>query len=78
MNLKLLHDIIARIKYMVGYEGSQKESIVKQGKSFILRNFEHYGPGDVRSVQEFLGHTGIDMTNESCNYIESCNECDLP
>jgi len=53
VNLKLSHVIIDWIKYMAGYEGSQKESIAKQGKSFILRNFEHYGPDDVRSVQEF-------------------------
>jgi hypothetical protein len=75
---KLSHVIIDRIKYMVGYVGSDKLSIAKQEKSFILTNFEHYGPGHVRSVQEFLDHTGIDMLNESCNYIEWCNECDLP
>jgi len=74
----LSHVIIDRIKYMVGYEGSDEASIAKQEKSFILTNLDHYGPGDIRSVQEFLDHTGIDMINESCNYIEWCNECDLP
>ena len=75
---RLSHVIIDRIKYMVGYEGSDEVSIAKQEKSFILTNLDHYGPGDIRSVQEFLDHTGIDMINESCNYIEWCNECDLP
>ena len=75
---RLSHVIIDRIKYMVGYEGSDEASIAKQEKSFILTNLDRYGPGDIRSVREFLDHAGIDMINETCNYIEWCNECDLP
>jgi hypothetical protein len=63
---------------MVGYDGSDTESIAKLGKSFILHNLEHYGPVDVRSVHEFLDHVGIDMKAETCSFIEWCNECGLP
>jgi hypothetical protein len=67
-----------RIKHMVGYEGSDAESLEKSGLGFVLRQFEHYGPGDVGTVREFLNHVDIDIEAEKCGWIDWCNDCTLP
>jgi hypothetical protein len=49
---------------MVGYEGSDAESLENSGYGFLLDRFEHYGPGNVRTVREFLDHVNIDIKAE--------------
>jgi hypothetical protein len=75
--LKLQRVAIQRIKHMVGYEGSETDSLKKMGYDFLLRDLEHYGPGEVRTVKAFLDHTKIDMQSEKCGWIDWCNDCTL-
>lgn len=74
---KLGNVVLERIKHMVGYEGSDLGSLEESGYNFLLKDFEHYGPGDFRTVQEFLNHTMIDMKAEKCGWIDWCNDCTL-
>ncbi len=63
---------------MVGYKDSDTESLEKLGYNLVLTDFDYYGPGDVRTVQEFLDHNKIDMKAEKCGWIDYCNDCTLP
>ncbi len=76
--VKLQMVTLQRIKHMVGYKESDQEALEKLGYNLVLTDFEHYGPGDVRTVQEFLDHNQIDMKTEKCGGINYCNECTLP
>jgi hypothetical protein len=75
---KLGHVVLERIKHMVGYEGSDLGSLEESGYNFLLKDLDHYGPGDFRTVQEFLNHTMIDIKAEKCGWIDWCNDCTLP
>lgn len=77
-NTKLQTITIQRIKYMVGYTESTQEELQKHDWNVVLTDFEHYGPGDVRSMKEFLEHTSIDVKNYRCGHIGWCNDCSLP
>ena len=76
--VKLQTVTLQRIKHMVGYKESDTESLEKLGYNVVLADFQHYGPGNVRTVQEFLDHNNIDMKTEKCGWINYCNECTLP
>ncbi len=76
--IKIQTVTLQRIKHMVGYKNSDKESLEKLGWNLVLTDFEHYGPGDVRTVQEFLEHNKIDVKAEKCGWIDYCNDCTLP
>lgn len=42
-----------------------------------MDRFEHNGPGDVRTVREFLDHVSINIKVEKCGWINWCNDCTL-
>jgi hypothetical protein len=63
---------------MVGYKESDTHSLEKKGNNIVLTDFQYYGPGDIRTVQEFLDHNKIDMKTEQCGWIDYCNDCTLP
>lgn len=69
---------LQRIKHMVGYKESDTTALEKSGHTIVLTDFEHFGPGDARTVQEFLAHNEIDVQAETCGFIHYCNECTLP
>jgi hypothetical protein len=76
-NTRLQTITIQRIKYMVGYKEQTKEWLEDEDYQIVLTDFEHYGPGDVRTMKAFLEHVNIDMENEQCKYIDWCNQCTL-
>eukprot|EP00986_Skeletonema_menzelii_P002107 scaffold579_cov99-Skeletonema_menzelii.AAC.1 len=41
---------------MVGYKDTTKESLEDLGHSVVLTDFQHYGPGETRTMEEFLEH----------------------
>ena len=75
---KLQTITIQRVKHMVGYKESGKEDLEKKGVQIVLTDFQHYGPGDIRTMPAFLNHTKIDLVNEKCGWIDWCNDCTLP
>lgn len=76
-NTQLQSITIQRVKHMVGYTESTREELEKENKHIVLTEYEHYGPGDVRSREEFLDHMNIDVPNYRCNHIDWCNNCSL-
>ena len=77
-NTELQKITLQRIKHMVTYKESDDESLQQQDIQVILTDYEHYGPGDVRTTQAFLDHNKIDMQTQKCGWNEYCNECTLP
>ncbi len=75
---KLQTITIQRVKHMVGYKGSGIEDMENNGVQIMLTDFQHYGPGDVRTMPAFLNHTRIDLVTEKCGWIDWCNDCTLP
>mmetsp|Transcript_31469 Transcript_31469/g.59963 ORF Transcript_31469/g.59963 Transcript_31469/m.59963 type:complete len:693 (-) Transcript_31469:155-2233(-) len=69
---------IQRIKYMVGYASSTREALEGLNYQIVLTEFEHYSPGDERTMTQFLEHTNIDLQSEKCGHIDWCNKCTLP
>ena len=75
---KLQTITIQRVKHMVGYKGSGEDDLVRDGVQIVLTDFQHYGPGDIRTMPAFLNHTRIDLSKEKCGWIDWCNDCTLP
>eukprot|EP00584_Thalassiosira_punctigera_P001498 CAMPEP_0172534776 /NCGR_PEP_ID=MMETSP1067-20121228/7026_1 /TAXON_ID=265564 ORGANISM="Thalassiosira punctigera, Strain Tpunct2005C2" /NCGR_SAMPLE_ID=MMETSP1067 /ASSEMBLY_ACC=CAM_ASM_000444 /LENGTH=687 /DNA_ID=CAMNT_0013319611 /DNA_START=116 /DNA_END=2176 /DNA_ORIENTATION=+ len=71
-NTRLQSITIQRIKYMVGYKDSSKEDLEKENHQIVLTEFDHYGPGDIRTMPAFLEHTKIDLKTERCGHIDWC------
>ncbi len=63
-NTQLQRVISQWIKHMVGYAGLDAKSLENSGYGFLLDQFEHYGPGDVRAVRELLNHVDINIESE--------------
>mmetsp|Transcript_11927 Transcript_11927/g.22081 ORF Transcript_11927/g.22081 Transcript_11927/m.22081 type:complete len:688 (+) Transcript_11927:101-2164(+) len=76
-NTRLQTITIQRIKYMVGYKESSKEWLESKNYQVVLTEFEHYGPGDIRTMEAFLEHTKINLDTEKCGHIDWCNDCTL-
>mmetsp|Transcript_15226 Transcript_15226/g.25046 ORF Transcript_15226/g.25046 Transcript_15226/m.25046 type:complete len:700 (+) Transcript_15226:131-2230(+) len=74
-NTQLQSISLKRVKYMVGYKDTTKESLEDLGHSVVLTDFQHYGPGETRTMEEFLEHVNIDIENEKCGNIKWCNKC---
>ncbi|KAL7465188.1 hypothetical protein ACHAXS_005520 [Conticribra weissflogii] len=76
-NTQLQTITIQRVKHMVGYKESTTEWLRDHNYQVVLTDFEHYGPGEIRTREEFLEHTNIDMEKEKCGHIGWCNDCSL-
>eukprot|EP00578_Thalassiosira_sp_NH16_P001322 CAMPEP_0181132754 /NCGR_PEP_ID=MMETSP1071-20121207/31166_1 /TAXON_ID=35127 /ORGANISM="Thalassiosira sp., Strain NH16" /LENGTH=454 /DNA_ID=CAMNT_0023219113 /DNA_START=213 /DNA_END=1577 /DNA_ORIENTATION=+ len=76
-NTELQTITIQRIKHMVGYKESTTDWLEGKGYQVVLTDFEHYGPGDIRTMSAFLEHTKIDLQTERCGHIDWCNDCTL-
>jgi len=74
-NTQLQTISLKRVKYMVGYKDITKESLEDLGHSVVLTDFEHYGPGETRTMVDFLEHVNIDIEKETCGNIKWCNKC---
>ncbi|KAL3778410.1 hypothetical protein HJC23_004731, partial [Cyclotella cryptica] len=76
-NTELQTITLQRIKHMVGYEEATPTNLENHGNSIVLTDYEHYGPGEARTMDAFLEHTRIDVKQFKCGYIDWCNECTL-
>lgn len=74
-NTQLQTISLKRVKYMVGYKDTTKEGLENLGHSVVLTDFQHYGPGETRTMDEFLKHVNIDIEQQRCGNIEWCNKC---
>eukprot|EP00984_Skeletonema_dohrnii_P010626 scaffold4141_cov117-Skeletonema_dohrnii-CCMP3373.AAC.9 len=74
-NTQLQSISLKRVKYMVGYKDTTKEALEDLGHSVVLTDFQHYGPGETRTMDEFLEHVNIDIEKEQCGNIKWCNKC---
>jgi len=68
---------VQRVKHMVGYEDSSREIMKGNGEEFILTEQEHYGIGSVRTLDEYMDWTGIDVKKKKCPKMESCSNGEL-
>ena len=70
--------LIKRIKYLVGYrECCTREKLQVSGDEMVLVDVEHYAFGDVRTREQYLEWTKINVDNHKCNLIEWCNKGEL-
>jgi len=76
-NTQLQTITIQRVKHMVGYKESTKDWLEKMNYQIILTEFDHYSWGDVRTREQFLEHTRINVETERCGHIDWCNDCTL-
>lgn len=76
-NTQLQTISLKRVKHMVGYPDATTEDLEKLGATVVLTDFQHYGPGETRTMDEFLKHVNIDVENEKCGNIAWCNKCEL-
>lgn len=66
--------LIKRVKHLVGYTECSSEELVKDGDELVLIDVEHYSFGNVRSREEYLEWTRIDVEHKECLPIDWCNE----
>ena len=76
-NTQLQSISLKRVKYMVGYTDTTTDALENLGHSVVLTEFQHYGPGETRTMDEFLKHVNIDIEKETCGNIQWCNKCSL-
>jgi len=70
--------LIKRVKHLVGYKDCcSREKLMRDGDELVLTEVEHYGFGDVRSPEEYLKWTKIDVDKKQCHHIPWCNNGDL-
>ena len=75
-NTQLQTISLKRVKYMVGYKDTTADALEQSQQSIVLTDYQHYGPGETRTMEEFLEHVNIDIENEKCgNGIKWCNRC---
>ena len=76
-NSELQTITLQRIKHMVGYAEATLDNLENHGHSIVMTDYEHYGPGGVRTMDAFLEHTNIDPKTFKCGFIDWCNQCTL-
>jgi hypothetical protein len=70
--------LIKRVKYLVGYKDCcTREKLEQEGSEQVLQEVEHYGFGNIRTREEYLEWTKIDVEKKTCNHISWCNEGSL-
>jgi len=72
LNTRLQKHVLRRVKYLMGYTTDSEELLVKDGDSVALTNFEHYSTGHVRTLEDYLELTDIDVVAEQCHTIDWC------
>ncbi len=66
--------LIKRVKHLVGYAECSLEELQKDGDELVLTDVEHYSFGNVRSREDYLEWTRIDVEHKECLPIDWCNE----
>lgn len=77
LNSRLMTHLIRRVQYMVGYPKHTRELIDKDGDGVVLTELDNYGFGTVRSREDFLKLTQIDVANYRCNKMKWCDEGEI-
>lgn len=62
---------------MVGYEEATLENLENHGHSIVMTDYEHYGPGQVRSMNELrISSAGILIGVINVHWIKNSNVLD--
>ena len=70
--------LIKRVKHLVGYKDCcTREKLREEGDEIVLFDVEHYAFGDVRTRDQYMEWTGIDVDNKKCHRIDWCNKGEL-
>ena len=77
LNTRLQKHVLRRVKYMIGYTTDSEEMLQKDGDTVSLTNFEHYSMGHVRSLEDYLKLTGIDVIEQKCPSMGWCQHSEL-
>lgn len=77
LNTRLQKHVLRRVKYMIGYTTDSEEMLQKDGDTISLTNFEHYSMGHVRSLEDYLEFTGIDVIEQKCPSMGWCQHSEL-
>lgn len=77
LNTRLQKHVIRRIKHLVGYPTDSLEDIKQAGDEIVLTDMEYYGIGQVRTREQYLNLTNIDVFKEECHPMHWCNHGDL-
>lgn len=77
LNTRLQKHVIRRIKNLVGYPTDSIEDIKQAGDEIVLTDHEYYGNGKVRTREEYLTLTNIDVVKEECRPMHWCNHGEL-
>jgi hypothetical protein len=77
LNTRLQKHVIRRIKHLVGYPTDSLQEIQQAGDEIVLTDLDYYGNGKVRSREEYLNLTNIDVVKEECHPMHWCNYGEL-
>jgi len=76
-NNSLQGRVVQRVKNLIGYEDSSREILKGKNEYFLLTEQEHYGLGSVRTLDQYMDWTGINMEKKRCPQIKWCTNGDL-
>ena len=71
-NNSLQGRVVQRVKNLVGYADSSTKILQDKNELFIIKEQKHYGMGNVRTLEEYMVWTGIDMEKKDCPYMPWC------
>ena len=77
LNTNLQKHTLRRIKHMVGYPTDLAELIAQDGDGVVLTDYDHYALGTVRTAEEYLNFTNIDVVNQECGHMWWCTRGEL-
>ena len=77
LNTNLQKHTLRRIKHMVGYPTDLAELIAQDGDGVVLTDYAHYALGTVRTAEEYLNFTNIDVVNQECGHMWWCTRGEL-
>lgn len=70
--------LIKRVKHLVGYKDCcSREKLEAEGSELVLHEVDHYGFGTVRTREEYLKWSNIDVDKNQCQRIAWCNNGEL-
>ncbi len=78
MNNRLQGPVIKRLKNLAGYPDATVEKLKAEGIDYVLTDMEHYGVGDVRTLEEYMEFAGISVDTQNnalqCSRIAWCTQ----
>ena len=76
-NTRLQKVLIRRVKSLVGYPEVAPDIVREDGFGIVLRDMEHYGMGNKRTLEAYHELTNINIKEHSCGRMAWCNKLSL-